>query len=684
MKRFKLILLLLGVTLSLTQCIDKEFDSPPLDGPTVDVPDEAVITIDQMMEQFSVGNPVALDAGSYLRGVVVGSDKSGNIFKTLIIQDETAGIAIIIDDTDLFDTYFVGREVYIKLDNLYLGDFNNLPQLGMAPSDGEVSRIPAALLPDVVLPAAYNVSVTPTPLLLGQLNDAALNTLIQIDNVEFASFELGETYATAIPAQNLFQTENRSIVNCDGFSVNLRSSGFSNFANTEVPSGNGTLYGILSKFGTGSEAYQILIRDLGDVNFTGDRCDGSSGGGSDIDPDDITDNDIMTIASVKDILVPGTATALPDDKFLQATIVANNSNGNFFRKVIVQDQTGGIEIRIDDDSAFSSFPIGSEVFVILGNLSIGEFSGLPQLGVNDGDQVNVVSNASSVLLATGNTGTISPVTLDLADLQESDLSSLVRIEGVQFLDSEIPSTYATDGNNGFHNLQDCDGNELLVFTSSFSDYTSEPVPEGKGTFVGIFSSFQGNFQLNLRDPNEVSMNDTRCDGTDGGDGGGDPEGPIDEDFESGVNFDPVSITGWDNIAAQGERTWLVREFDNNNYAQATAFNDDAPNMESYLVTPEIDFDQVTTLSFRSAIAFNTHGGLDILYSDNYSGDPNAATWEAIDAVTADENSPENDWVQSGDTDISGFSGTGHIAFRYTGSGPSGLTNSIRIDDLLVK
>ena len=219
MKSFKLLILLLGVTLSLTQCIDQEFDSPPLTGPTVDVPDEAVITIATLMEQFSLNNPVALDAGSYIRGAVVGSDKSGNIFKTLMVQDATAGIAIIIDDTDLFDTYYVGREVYIKLDNLYLGDFAGLPQLGMAPNNGDVSRIPGALLSDIVLPAAFNVSVTPTPLLLGQLNDAALNTLVQLDNVEFAAFELGETYATAIPAQNIFNTENRMISNCDGFEV---------------------------------------------------------------------------------------------------------------------------------------------------------------------------------------------------------------------------------------------------------------------------------------------------------------------------------------------------------------------------------------------------------------------------------------------------------------------------------
>ncbi len=681
MKNLRLLGFLLLLGLSFTQCVDQEFDVPPLDGPTVDIPDEAVVTIASIMENFSPNNPYKLEEGTYLRGVVVGSDRSGNIFKTLFIQDDTGGMAIIIDETDLFNTYYVGREVYINLDDLYLGDFAELPQIGMAPVDGEVSRIPSALVDAVLTPGAFNVSVQPTEILIGDVGNPLLNMLVQINNVEFASSELGSTYATAIPSQNIFQTENRNIVNCDGVELVLRSSGFSEFANTEIPSGNGTIYAILGRFG---DTYQLVIRDLGDVQFDGARCDGSTGGGVDIDPNDITEADLMSVADVKDLLEFGTATSLPNDKFIKGTVIANNSNGNFFRKVIVQDETGGVEIRINDDSAFSEFPIGSEVYVVLGNLYIGEFGGVAQLGTNDGNQVGIIEVASSVLLSTGNSGSITPKSISLESLSENDINSIVQISDVQFMEDDLPATYASDGSNGFYELQDCEGNNLLVFTSSFSDYTSTPLPEGNGTFIGVFSAFNGDFQIILRDPNEFSMTGTRCDVDNGGGGGEDPEGEIDEDFESGVNFDPVSLTGWNNVATQGERTWQFREFDNNLYAQATAFNDEADNMETYLVTPELDFDEVTTLSFRSAQAFYTHGGFEVLYSGNYTGDADAATWETINATIADGNSPDNDWIQSGDTDISGFSGTGHIAFKYTGSGPSGLTNTIRVDDVVIQ
>lgn len=686
MKNYYIIFTLFSLGLLFTQCVDREFDIPPLTGPTVDIPEESIITIEEMLTQFNAGSNIKLPEGQFLRGTVVGSDRSGNIFKTLFIQDETAGIGVIVDETDLFNTFWVGREIFVDLTDLYLGDFNFLPQIGMAPLDGDLSRIPSRLVASVLTPGAFNVPVEPQNIRLGDVSNVFLNMLVQFDEVEFSNQELGNTYALSNPDENIFESVNREIVNCDGAAISLRTSGFSDFANTTVATGNGTLFGILGKFGNDTDSWQLTLRDLGDVNFDNNRCDGTTGGGTDIDPGDITDADIMTVADVKDLLVPGTATSLPSDKFIRGTVIANNGNGNFFRKVIVQDETGGIEVRIDDDNAITEFPIGSEVYVILGSLFIGEFNGLPQLGTNDGIGVGTISMGGSVLLATGNSGSATPKTITLDNLSEDDLSSLVQIEGVQFMEADIPGTYASDGSNGFFDLEDCDGNTLLVFTSSFSNYTNTSLPEGNGTFVAVLSAFSGDFQLILRDPNEVSMTAERCDGSDGGGGdggGGTEDGDVSEDFEGGVNFDPVTISGWENVATEGERTWQVREFDGNLYAQATAFNDESQDMVTYLITPELNYDDITTLSFRSAQAFYTHGGLEVLFSNDYTGDADAATWVTVDAVLADENSAANDWVLSGDTDMSGFNGMGRIAFKYTGSGPNDLTNTFRIDDVVI-
>ena len=182
------------------------------------------------------------------------------------------------------------------------------------------------------------------------------------------------------------------------------------------------------------------------------------------------------------------------------------------------------------------------------------------------------------------------------------------------------------------------------------------------------------------------MSRDRCevDG-DGGDGGGGPidTGEVSEDFQSGNDNDSVDLDGWSNVATEGARTWLFKEFEGNVYAQATAFNDTAPNMEAYLITPPVDFDEVTNLTFRAAVAFYTHLGLELIYSTDFDGNPNAATWNSLDSTLPDSNSGQFEWIQSGDVDLSGISGIGVVGFRYTGSGPSGDTNSILVDDVVI-
>ena len=687
MKNLQFLVFILLLGLSFTQCVDQEFDVPPLDGPTVNVPDEAVVTIESIMENFSMSNPFKLEAGTYLRGVVVGSDKSGNIFKTLFIQDETAGIAVIIDETDLFNTYYVGREVYVKLDDLYLGDFAELPQIGMAPVGEDVSRIPSSLLGDIVLPGAYNVSVEPTEILIGDVSNQLLNTLVQINNVEFAASELGSTYATAIPASNIFQTENRTIVNCDGVDLVLRSSGFSEFANTPLPNGNGTIYAILGRFG---DSYQLVIRDLGDVQFDGDRCDGSTGGGGGTDPVDIDDADVISINSVLSTFAIGESVALTQGKYFKATVTADDRSGNIFKQLFIADDSDAILISLDRFDLFQDYPVGSEVYIKLDGLHIGDFAGLPQIGINaSGGEVNRIpeSQIASTVIATNTTQSVSPRDIQFSDINDDLLNHLVRLSDVQVIDSSLGDTYAdASGPSSLnHTIESCDGDNIIMRSSGFADFANSQLPEGNGSITAVLTKFGDNYQIVIRDLTDVSLTAMRCDGSGGGGGGGDPEaGTINEDFESGNNNDAVNLTGWSNIATQGDRTWQFKEFDGNLYAQATAFGDDAAVMETYLVTPELDFDEVTTMSFVSAQAFYTHGGLEVLYSSNYNGNADSATWETINATIADSGSTEHAWISSGDVDISGFSGSGHIAFKYTGSAPAGDTNSMRIDDVIIE
>jgi hypothetical protein len=108
-------------------------------------------------------------------------------------------------------------------------------------------------------------------------------------------------------------------------------------------------------------------------------------------------------------------------------------------------------------------------------------------------------------------------------------------------------------------------------------------------------------------------------------------------------------------------------------------------MESWLITPAIDLNEPKKFSFESAYAFFTHDGLTVWISSNFNGsDVNGATWTQLNPVIAQSTDTEHAFIPSGEIDLSSFSGTVRIGFKYVGSGPGGQTTSFRVDNVKVE
>ena len=84
-----------------------------------------------------------------------------------------------------------------------------------------------------------------------------------------------------------------------------------------------------------------------------------------------------TIGNPPDSIIP------PRDRdiFIQGYVVSSDEGGNFFKSLVIQDKTGGIEIRLDKTGLYTEYPVGQKVFVDCRGLLIGDYAGYPQLGV---------------------------------------------------------------------------------------------------------------------------------------------------------------------------------------------------------------------------------------------------------------------------------------------------------------
>jgi hypothetical protein len=381
------------------------------------------------------------------------------------------------------------------------------------------------------------------------------------------------------------------------------------------------------------------------------------------------------IKMLKDLYL-GAPVEITEEWDIEAYVTADDRSGNFFRKVVIEDETAAIELIIDNVELYTRLPAGRKVFVKTKGLWVGAYNNLIQLAASgDGDGIpEAIFN--DVVFTTNEIITPTPTIKTITELTSDDLSKLIQISGVQLTSSGLNQTFADAANTTSinHNIEDCDDNRIILRTSGFADFASAPTPSGNGTLTAIYSVFGSDQQLFMRDLNDISFEGDRCGF------GGSGLTSLSEDFESLGNNANVDVSGWFNIATKGTRTWLAKEFDDNIYAQGTAFNDSNPEMETWLISPGMDLSSVSTLTFESAQAFYTHDGLSVWISTNFNGDPLSADWTELDCDLAGASSADHDWIPSGPVDLTGFSGKGFIAFKYNGNNVS-ETASFRVDNI---
>ena len=152
-----------------------------------------------------------------------------------------------------------------------------------------------------------------------------------------------------------------------------------------------------------------------------------------------------------------------------------------------------------------------------------------------------------------------------------------------------------------------------------------------------------------------------------------------------INAD-FSINGWLNANKVGERYWQGKEFESNKYVQATAYGSTSATMESWLVTPGVTLSTAKKLNFDSKAGYYLHAGLTVWVSTNFDGNSEnlfTATWTQISPTIA--TAPSNGygiWVNSGDINLSAYSGTIYVLFKYTGNNTT-QTTTFQIDNVKI-
>ena len=91
-----------------------------------------------------------------------------------------------------------------------------------------------------------------------------------------------------------------------------------------------------------------------------------------------------TIAELKELYAKhGVLKIEDDDMVISGRVISDDHSGNIYRELYIQDETGVISVKLGLTSLYCDYKLGQTVYVKCGGLTIGQYNGMPQLGVDD-------------------------------------------------------------------------------------------------------------------------------------------------------------------------------------------------------------------------------------------------------------------------------------------------------------
>lgn len=403
---------------------------------------------------------------------------------------------------------------------------------------------------------------------------------------------------------------------------------------------------------------------------------------------------------VADVPAPVVVAQYTENDTIEAYVTSSDEGGNFFKTISFQTfdaanpdaQPVGFSISVDATSTFVNYEPGRKVFVALKGLYTDAYNDGTRIGglyVNTSGEASVgrlpESQIAGAVLrscsAVNEDDLARPMTITEA-LNDDNLNTLIDLQGVQFSEDALGKNYY-DSNNDIggatnHYLTDISGNTVIFRTSSFSNFAGRPVASGSGTVRGVLTKFGDDYQFMARTIRDIELT------------GGRFSAFYTENFQSATDGTDLNIPGWTNVAVSGTKKWKEEVFSGNGYAEFSSFGTGQALNVGWLVSPGINMDEHTgeTLVFRTAQHHldvdQEENSLHVYVSTDFTGNPATATWTEVSVNLPTKDTAWYQFVGSGAVDLSSYTGTLYVGFKFTGSGSNtALDGAFQIDDLKV-
>ena len=287
-------------------------------------------------------------------------------------------------------------------------------------------------------------------------------------------------------------------------------------------------------------------------------------------------------------------------------VTTSDEWGNNYKYLNIEDETGGIQIKIDNKALYNRYKVGQRIYVKCDGLVLGDYRKLPQLGFWANGSMQPIPSFKTYLYLfpdgapMGGFNPIDMTTIPSAnDIPSTMYNRRVRLLGATFVEGGM-ATFSEPGAATSHDIKMSDGTTITLRTSNYATFASETLPVGTGEITGILTRYNNYVQLVINSPADL-VGFTA---------------PVERQTIFSVNYSNAFSEGW--IQTGGGNPWQTMV--NNNFSGF--YVNPSVNEDYFLISPEIDLSNVGSpeLSFthRAPQGFDPNTMM-CFYTPNYTG-----------------------------------------------------------------
>lgn len=250
--------LLLAISIPCaTACYDSRFGTPQ--------PEESQEPATELIahiRKIFTGTPATIPDDITVKGLVTTSDRAGNFYRTLCIEQDGAALEILAGIDQLHNDFPIGCRVTVHLGGLTLAERLGVLQVGNRPDAGsgyEVDYLGSRAALDRVIARCSEKLEKPVPasLTIPELTAERCGTLVRIT---------GLLHQPEISGNRQWSGY-RCFVDQEGNRIYTYVRTYADFADEEIPEQTVSLTGILQYDASGDGRFLLKLRDEGDCVY---------------------------------------------------------------------------------------------------------------------------------------------------------------------------------------------------------------------------------------------------------------------------------------------------------------------------------------------------------------------------------------------------------------------------------